>query len=132
MSIFNKKPLRRDDILGADDIKMEKVAVPEWLDGYVYVKGMTGLEREQYETGYTAQREGANIRAHLASMSICDEHGVLLFSVEDAEKLGNKSSAALMRVFEVARRLSGLLGADELKKLSEEMEENPSNDSASD
>lgn len=123
MSI-NKKPLGRDDILGVQDIDIEEVDVPEW-SGPVFVKGMTGKEREQFEKGYSDA--GGNIRAQLASMTICDKDGVLLFSLKDVEELGNKSASALMRVFDVARKLSriGTKGV-------EEMEANPSGGSASD
>lgn len=125
---MNKKPLSRDDVLGAQDIDIEEIEVPEW-GGTVFVKGMTGKEREQFEKGYSDTK--GNIRAKLVSMTICDKDGVLLFSLEDVEKLGSKSASALIRIFDVARRLSRI-GKDENENISEEMETNPSGDSASD
>ncbi len=126
MSIFNKKPLSREDVLGVDDIKIVKVDMPEWLAGYVYVKGMNGLEREEFEEFYRDDTNGPiNIRAKLAAMTICDEDGTLLFSMEDAEELGKKSASALVRIFDVSRGLNGL-GDQENEKASEEMETDPS------
>ena len=132
MSIFNKKPLSREDVLGVNDIKIVKVDMPEWLDGYVYVKGMNGLEREEFEKFYRDDtNEPLNIRAKLAAMTICDEDGTLLFSIEDAEELGKKSASSLVRIFDVSRGLNSL-GDEESEKASEEMETDPLKGSASD
>lgn len=133
---MDTKPLNREDILGAQDIEIEEVNVPEW-GGSVFVKGMTGTERDRFEASIVEQRgkdtkvNMVNIRAKLASETICDKEGVRLFSIKDAKALGKKSASALQRVFDVAQRLSGITG-DDLDELSEEMEANPSNGSASD
>ncbi len=133
---MNKKPLSREDILKIKDIDIERVEVPEW-DGAVYVKGMTGTERDRFEASIVEQRgknprvSMLNIRAKLAAESICNEDGVRLFSVKDVNELGKKSASALQRVFDVAQRLSGITD-DDVEELSEEMEENPSGGSASD
>lgn len=136
MSIFSKKPLNRDDILGAKDIEIERVETPEW-GGYTFVKSMTGIARGRLEKSITEKRGGdtevnmENLRAVIAAATICDEDGKLLFTAEDAIALGEKSASALQRVFEVSNRLSGT-SKDDVKELSEELEKNPSGDSASD
>ncbi len=136
MSIFNKKPLTRDDILGVQDIEIEEVEVPEW-GGSVFVKGMTGIERDRFEASIVEQRgknakvSMVNIRAKLASETMCDKDGTKLFSVKDAAALGEKSAAGLDRVFDVSMRLSGI-SDDEIEELAEEMEANPSEGSATD
>ena len=133
---MNKKPLTRDDILGAQDIEIEKVDTPEW-GGFTYVKGMTGTERDRLESsvveqsGKNANVNLANIRAKLASETICDEEGKRLFSTKDIVALGKKSAAPLQRVFDVGQRLSGITG-DDIEELAEEMEANPPNGSTSD
>jgi hypothetical protein len=111
------KTLNRDDILGASDIVTELVPVPEW-GGDVYVKGMTGAERDKFESGIVEQRgksqsiNMANVRAKLASLTVCDEKGKRLFTEADVQALSQKSAAALQRVFSVAQRLSGIGDAD--------------------
>lgn len=136
MSIFNKKPLSRDDILGAKDIVIEEVEVPGW-GGSVYVKGMTGFERDRFESAILQQRgksQGVNminIRAKLVAASVCEEDGKLLFSQKDITELGKKSAASLQIVFDLASRLSGITEED-VEELSEELEENPSDGSVSD
>ncbi len=136
MSIFNKKPLTRDDIFDIQDIEIESLDVPEW-GGMLYVKGMTGTERDRFEAsiidkpGKNARVKMDNIRAKLCAETICDEQGVKLFTPGDIKKLGEKSAAALQRVFDVAQRLSGITEED-IDELAEDMEANPSDGSASD
>ena len=125
--------LSKKDILTADDLKREVVSVPEW-GGDVNVRGMTGAERDKFESGIVEQRGKeqsvnlANIRAKLASLTICDDDGKRLFSEQDVQALSQKSAAALQRIFAVAQRLSGI-GDDDVKELVGEMAENPTADS---
>lgn len=121
--------LTRENILAADDLGRELVSVPEW-GGDVYVRGLTGKERDAFEAGMIDQRGKSqtvnlqNIRAKLAGLSICDENGKRIFTDADLAALAGKSAVALNRVFEVARRLSGL-GDDDVKELAKELEDNP-------
>lgn len=121
--------LTRETILAADDLGRELVNVPEW-GGDVYVRGLTGKERDQFEASMIDQRGKSqtvnlqNIRAKLAGLSICDETGKRIFTDADLAALAGKSALALNRVFEVSRRLSGL-GDDDVKELAKELEENP-------
>ena len=132
------KLLSRDDVLAARDIKTKLVAVPEW-GGDVYVKGMTGTDLDAFETTIIVDHGGGkkqtvtteNIRAKLAAFSIVDEDGVLMFSVEDIDALGKKSSSALQRIMDVAKELSGI-GDDEIEDLAEGLKADPFVDSASD
>ena len=125
--------LKRDDILKVQDIKIEKVHVPEW-GGDVYVKGMTGAERDGFEASVVNMRgkgtnvDMSNIRAKLATQTLCDENGERLFTDIDVKALGKKSASALQRVFEVAQKLSGI-GDDAIQELTEGLQENPLEDS---
>ena len=109
--------LTRAQILEAQDLPTETVAVLEW-GGEVLVRGLTGTERDALEAsmidkkGKTTEVRLQNLRAKLVSMSVVDEHGNRVFSAEDVEALGKKAAVALERVFEVARRLSGLTSED--------------------
>lgn len=107
------KYLTRDQILSAPDLQTEDVEVGEW-GGVVRVRGLTGAQRDAYEASIVKQVNGKprmdmeNMRAKLVALCIVDEAGNPLFTQADVEKLGQKSGAALQRVFEVAQRLSGL------------------------
>ena len=49
--------LTRDKILSADDIRSERVKVPEW-GGEVIVREMTGAERDEWEGSVVRREEG--------------------------------------------------------------------------
>lgn len=129
--------LSRDQILGAEDIGTEDVPVPEW-GGTVRVRGLSGRERDAYEAAMVQiSANGArrvtmdNIRAGLVARSVVDAEGNRLFSDEDVKALGEKSGAALDRVWDVARRLSGL-SEEDVEELAEGFGDAPSAASTSD
>lgn len=128
--------LSREHILGADDRKTEDVQVPEW-GGTVRVRALSGAERDAYEAGLVQLRADGtrrltmqNARARLVSLSVCDEQGGRVFSDADVAELGDKSAAALERVFSVASRLSGLTD-DDIEEMTETFADAPSGDSTS-
>ena len=103
--------LSREQILAAHDIASEVVDVPEW-GGSVMVRGLTGHARDAMETRFTDAKgkidpeRGGDFRAAFAAHAIVDAEGRRLFSDTDIKALGEKSSVALQRVFDVAVRLS--------------------------
>ena len=105
--------LSKDAILSVADLVTEEVEVPEW-GGSVLVRGLTGRERDDFEASMMIQRGGQvvadvrNTRAKLVAKCAVDDDGRRLFTDEDAAALGEKSGAALARVFDVVARLSGL------------------------
>ena len=107
--------LTKDQILAADDVVKELVAVPEW-GGEVWVRTPTGKARDDFEGAMIAATgkpdRYRNIRARLCAACICGDDGALLFDGQDVEDLGGKSAAALDRVFAVAQRLAGLSAGD--------------------
>lgn len=123
------KILTRDDILKISDIQIERVSVPEW-GGDILVRSMSGTERDQFEASMVEQRGKnrrynlQNIRAKLASLTICDESGERLFTEQDVKELGKKNATALQRVLIVAQKLSGITDED-VDELAEEMKNDP-------
>jgi hypothetical protein len=118
--------LTRDAIMSAQDVQTEIVDVPEWGEGaQVRVRGLTGRQRDRYEAsmisgaGKRMKMDLNNIRARLVAWTVVDEGGNPLFNDADIEALGNKSAAALQRIYEAAQRLSGLSDED-----MEELEKN--------
>ena len=106
--------LSKDAILKADDLPRELVQVPEW-GGTVWVRTMTGAERDAFEASVAASADTpnlTNIRARLAVLCVVDDKGKRLFADADAEALGGKSAAALSRVFEAGQKLNGLTDSD--------------------
>lgn len=109
--------LSRDAILKADDIKRELVEVKDW-GGSVYVKAMTGAERDKFEEdslvrrGKRRETNLLNFRARLVVRTVVGDDGKRLFADDDADALGEKSAAVLDRLYDVAARLSGISDED--------------------
>lgn len=128
--------LSKSDILAVDDRQVEDIEVPEW-GGEVRMRGLTGKQRDSYEASILDQRGGerkvvlANARAKLVALCAIDENGTRLFSGDEVSQLGNKSAVALERLFDAARRLSGMSERD-LEKLTENFDDDPSADAISD
>lgn len=128
--------LTRDAILAAQDIQTEEVQVPEWR-GSVMVRGMTGTERDAFEasvlTGKGRNRDVnlKNFRARLIVKSVVNGKGERMFTRADIDALGQKSAAAIARVFDVATRLSGMSDED-VEELTKNSEDGQSEDSTSD
>lgn len=128
--------LSRDDILNASDRPTRNVEVPEW-GGTVIVRGLSGAERDAYEASMVVTSPGGkvrtnmrNIRARLVAMACVDSDGARLFTDSDVDALGDKSAAAMERVFDVARTLSGLTD-DDVEELAEGFGDAPSEGSTS-
>lgn len=106
--------LSRDAILQMDDLPRELVKVPEW-GGDVYVSTLTGTSRDSFEQSMQGKKNKLNldnVRARFAVLTLVDDKGVRLFTDADAKLLGEKSAAALDRVFAVAQRLNGFSDSD--------------------
>lgn len=114
----------------------EDVPVPEW-GGVARVKALSGAERDRYEASLATQRgkkmqmDMTNARARLVAIAVIDEAGQPLFSPRDAEALGEKSAAALDRVFDAAMRLAGMKATD-LEELTGNFTPGPNGDSTTD
>jgi hypothetical protein len=111
--------LTADEILSVDDLPRLDVPVPEW-GGTVLVQGMTGTERDRFESamlndsmdGIAKDKAMEMYRARLAAACIVDKDGKRLFQGAAVKRLGEKSAQALSRVVDVASRLSGLTDSD--------------------
>lgn len=128
--------LTRADILAAQDMRSEAVAVPEW-GGAVLVRGLSGRARDSLEgrfsdeRGRTDRSKMGDFRAAFVAQTAIDEEGALLFSEADIKALGEKSSIALQRVFEVAIRLSAAR-PDDIDGIADDLKGVPSAGTGSD
>jgi hypothetical protein len=112
----------RQMILDKQDIPANKaVVVPEW-GCTVYVRTLTGTERDSYEQQLIVNRKVrgrtvrdtdlTNARAKLLVLTLCDDVGVPIFKEEDAVALGEKNAAILDRIYAVAAELNGFTDKD--------------------
>ena len=118
-------PVTKDSIL-AHRAAVTPVEVPEW-GGTVYVRVMSGTERDAYEdetfklNGKAVELNRKNARARLLVRCIVDEGGARLFGEADADALGAQPADVVDRVYAVAQRVNGFTAADvdELEKKSD-------------
>lgn len=101
----------KDAILGVKDLKRETVAVPEW-GGEVIIQEITAYDRDAL---FREINEGStvNIAARVLVRCLVDQNGERLFLDEEAGRLGQRSTAVLNRLFEVAQRLNAINGDPE-------------------
>jgi hypothetical protein len=106
--------LTREDILKVEDLKVEKVEVPEW-GGDIFIAEMSGDARDEFEQYAFAQSgkktDYVHIRAALVAMCAVNEKRERLFSFEDIKALGQKNGLILDRLFDVANRLNKIFGS---------------------
>ena len=93
--------LSKAKILAAKDVKLsEAVPVPEW-GGDVYIRTISGTERDKFEEAYSEQKMKA-FRVRFLVMTLADESGERLFADADIDALGGKSSVVINRLFDKA------------------------------
>lgn len=93
-------------INAAADIKVEKVAVPEWKTD-VYLKVLSGTERDAFEASYSDEKM-KNFRVRFLVLTLCDESGERLFDDEQVTILGKRSALVINRLFEASWKLNML------------------------
>lgn len=127
--------LSSDQILAVNDLEQRDVEVPEW-GGTVLVRALSGLERDAYEQSLTMIRGKehipnlTNARAKLCGRAIINEDGTRAFTDQQLNALGEKSAAALTRIFEVVAELSGMTD-DAVEDAEKNSEADPSDGSTS-
>jgi|SRR5215471_21093530 len=110
------KTLTRDQLLEAAKharIERDKLYVPE-LGGDIWVRGMSGIERDKFEEGLRIRRgkragqtDLRNFRAQLAVRVIVDESGARLLNDLDADIFGRLPAGVLDRIIARCTELSG-------------------------
>jgi hypothetical protein len=117
--------LTRDALLGqaAKTPKMKKLDIPD-LGGHVFLKGLSGRERDEFEIGLRTPKGELrpNIRARAAVVSLCDEQGVRLFTSDDIRLVGEMRADILQNIFNAFQAVNGMTDAD-VKELGEASDE---------
>ncbi len=120
-------------------IPREQVEIPA-LGGHVFVRGMTGAERDRFEARAlltrqltdvaAAEKAYDNYKARLLASCIVDEQGRRIVPQGGEAALGDLPGAVLSRLFDVCLRLSGL-GADAVDDAEKNSVAGPSDASTS-
>lgn len=107
--------LNKAQIVAVQDVQVTPVDVPEWGEGaQVGVRVMTGAELFTMNEKILALPEGKvfNQRAYVCALTLCDEEGGRLFSVDEISILEQKSSRVIDRLYEVACQVNVLRDSD--------------------
>lgn len=94
------------EILAAEDVRLEKVSVPEW-NGDVYVRNLTGRALDAYQFSLADDKgelDFTDRRAKLLARCLCDDKGKRLFNEQQIEALSGKSADVLVRLFDIAEK----------------------------
>jgi hypothetical protein len=122
--------LNKEQILSFNDVKIEKVSVPEWGTD-VYVRSISAKQQDSWSDELRKNKDSKpNFQASFLVLCVCDESGNLLFGKTDADMLGEKSASALNRLFNVASKLNGL-SSEDVKELEKNSLQTQSEDSIS-
>lgn len=126
------KLLTRQDLLKKEAVEVLKVDLGN--DEFVYVRQMSGRERDRFERSLLKTKKNAkgeivgsednleDFRAKLVAYTVCDEKGNLLLTVEDIPVLSqNMGFTKLDKIVEKAQELNRISEKDkeELTKNSE-------------
>ncbi|MGB4239659.1 MAG: hypothetical protein WBJ87_08655 [Candidatus Hydrothermia bacterium] len=119
---MEKKILTKEDLLKGDSVEIREVDLG---DGIVYVKQMTGKERDMFESSVIKARRDSkgnitsyetvleDFRVKLVVCTLCDKEGNLLFKLEEAPLLNKALSAKKIdKIVEVAQELNAISEKD--------------------
>ena len=117
------KLLKREDLLKKQELKVEKVDLGN--DEYVFVREMTGRERDRFEQSLIGEvkdnkgnvvsyeRKLEDFRAKLAVNTLCDENGNNLLEPGDYKTLSqNMGAARLDKIVTAAQKLNKIADED--------------------
>jgi hypothetical protein len=130
--------LKRDILLQKQELQIEKVNLEN--GDFVYVKEMTGREREIFERSLYFYDKNSkeiidrneNFRAKLVVCSVCDEDGKLLLKPSDVEQLSDSIGAKRLELIVNKAQELNKIGEDDKKQLTKNSDASPDDNSNSD
>lgn len=87
----------RDEILGADDLRVEVVDTPEW-GRPIRLRQLNGLDLMAYEDSLPEKANTTQLSARIIAFTAIDDDGNRLFSEADIPALERKNPKALLRL----------------------------------
>lgn len=99
--------LTREAILGAQDLKRQKIKVPEW-DGEIILMELSAARRIEMENLLPKDEDNGKIWPLLVAFCCVDEEGKPVFTLEDVAALEEKNAKVLAKIGRVALRMNRL------------------------
>lgn len=126
------------EILEQPTLIIEEMVVPEWGGKKLRLKHLSAKERDDFETSMVKmgrngrqQMNNENFRARLVQLAAVKADGSQLFTRHDIKTLGSLPAAGLQRVFNKINEMSAFT-EDDLKELTEDFDDDRTDDSSSD
>ncbi len=119
------KILNREEILGAEDIQIWEVEVPEW-GGIVLCRSLTAAQVERVQNKFKGKGM-KGVTAALVAMAVVDEDGKRVFHQSDLPELSNKSLSACTRVLKIIMEQNAM-EEDDLEELAKNSEDGQADD----
>lgn len=109
----------RDAILAIVDSKVQELHIPEWNNRKVFIRVLTGAERDKLAE---SAKILTNLHGRFAALVLGDDKGNRIFTDNDAADLGKKSGTALERIFQAGMKLNSMDGeaVDDAEKKSDQ------------
>lgn len=109
--------LNREQILGAPDLQFQNLDVPEW-GGQVRIRQLSMLDVEHINS---STNNNTRKMALAVALSIVDDDGKQLFTMEDADGILGHSAPAINRLSAAVATLNGwtVAASGDLEKNSE-------------
>jgi hypothetical protein len=101
----------RSKIIAARDLGQVPVSIPEWTDDELFVRKLTGKERDRFEMIVANAKDDNDLedmRAFIVTLTLVDGNGERIFSDEDIAIVNDKCGEIVNRVFEQAAELNAL------------------------
>ena len=122
-----EKILSKEDLFAATNPVIEYVELPSLKAG-LYVRGMTALERDQFETmgmnksGKLESQRLHGVRARTLLMGVCNKDGSPFFSQSSADllRVNNLPAGVVDTLYKRILRLSGI-GEDDQKEIEDRL-----------
>lgn len=98
------KFISREKFLKKQEFKIEQVVIDEATGDFVFIKQMSGFDRDRLEQSMTTHTKGEkgedvtkitteNFKAKMICATVCDENGVLLLKPDDYKIINTNFTA---------------------------------------
>lgn len=101
--------LSREAIFGIQDVPVQVIDVPEWgVGAQIKIKAMSIKEQIAYEKAVSGKKDESDIIFNMLILCCVDDNNKQIFSSSDIALLQEKSSSAILRIFNACLKLNSL------------------------
>ena len=93
----------KEKIKAANDRPLKKIIVPEWDNAEIYVRTMTGGQRQRFEE---KNLKGRDIILMMLAVCLCNADGTPIYTEEELDELGEKNLVVLGRLYGECDRIN--------------------------